>query len=243
MWPGKREGVLAVVLSRERRRDQRPLAGPTWRQPLQVLTELHQRPGGGPERVLVELLLLPGGLTLLVDVLRVVAVQLGAGALQPLVRLRPRHPQLAGGVENLQALTDHRPEHSSLVVVGEVEAEDLFAGPVPPLVEVGRGLIVPHASPEAAVEHHLTGGQSHGHHAEGEILEMVQQIDVAHGVCVVAGRNPFLSCLVIQHHVGSGSGDAQLQLHVVEGRRRCEQRYGDTQTAMALQFSTLILTY
>ena len=73
--------MLAVVLSRQ----ERSLTGSERSKPLEVLTELHDGPGGLPERVLVELLL-PGRVDqLLVDVLRLVAVtvELRAGAVLP----------------------------------------------------------------------------------------------------------------------------------------------------------------
>ena len=157
--------------------------------------------------MLVELFL-PARRELLVQILRLglglVAVQLRAGAVLSGVGPRPGESQLATGVEDLQALAHHGPEHGRLLLGDEVEAEDLLAALVSPLVKGLGGLVVPQARLHRTVENHLVTGLGNGHYSEGLLLEMVENVDIGHEAGSVARWNPFLANLLVQHHFGSG---------------------------------------
>ena len=95
-----------------------------------------------------------------------------------------------------------------------MEPNHLFAALVPPLVKCPSGLVVPQAWRDMAVEHQLATGQGDGHYSEGLLLEMMENVNIAHGAGRVAGGDPSLVGLIVQHHIGSGSPNAKLQLHV-----------------------------
>lgn len=190
------------------------LTGPEGSKPLELLAELHDRPGCLPERVLVQLLL-PVRAALLVDVLLLVAaVQLRTGAVLPGVGPRPGKSELPTGVEDLQTLTHHGAEHGGLLRGDKVKSDHLLAALVSPLVKCLRSLVVPEAWRHSTAENQLVAGQGDGHHSEGLLLELMEDVHSAHGAGRLTGGDPLLVGLIVQHHIGTSSAYAQLQLHV-----------------------------
>ena len=126
----------------------------------------------------------------------------------PGVRPWPGEPHLTAGVEDLQALAHHGPEHGRLLLRDEVKTKHLLAALVTPLVKGHGGLVVPQAWLHVTVENHLIAGHGDSHYSEGLLLEMMENVHIAQVAGCVARWNPFLAGLLVQHDFGSGSSYA-----------------------------------
>ena len=120
----------------------------------------------------------------------------------------PWEPHLPAGVEDLQALAHHGPEHGRLLLGDEVKTKHLLTALISPLVKGPSGLVVPQAWLHGTVENHFIAGHGECHYSEGLLLEMMENVHIAQVAGSVARGNPFLAGLFVQHDFGSGSSYA-----------------------------------
>lgn len=100
-------------------------------------------------------------------------------------------------------------EEGSILLTAEVEPPHLPR--VPPLVEVGRGLIVLQALHNRTVNHHLLIClHLASHHSEGVSGGVVVDLDPAESLRPCSCREPHLIPIIIDHHRGPSLADTGL---------------------------------
>lgn len=175
------------------------------------------------------------------------------------MKWRPQATRQESGAPSAQFLTFQRlqgtghacRELCGVLLAAKVEAPDL-AG-VPPLVEVGGGLVILETPDDGAVDDHLAGGERWvragagaesaalgrggrglhllvrlhfpADHPEGVGGWVVEDLDSAEGLGAGARRQPSLVAVIVEHHSGAAGADDRLAAGKWEGGSEAGSRF------------------